>query len=91
MNSRLASQLHETLSEPSREPANENALRVTATTLSRARADEMTATTVVGTLGRDDAEMFRELVQEIADEYGLQAKVTFTIGSFSVRFERSDA
>jgi hypothetical protein len=53
----------------------------------------MTATTVVGVLGRDDLEAVRALVHDIADEYGLDATVTVKVGSFSVRFERfvSDA
>lgn len=91
MNSRLASQLQEILHEPRHELANEKPLHVTASTLSRARVEEMTATTVVGTLGPDDAERFRELVQEIAEQYRLQASVTLKAGSFSVRFERFNA
>jgi DNA-binding response OmpR family regulator len=73
------------------ELVNEKPLRVAASTLSRARVEEMTATTVVGTLGRDDEELFRELVEEMAEEYALHASITLNNGSFSVRFERSDA
>jgi hypothetical protein len=56
--------------------------------LSHAPAYEMTATTVVGALGRDDVEAFRALVRDIADEYGLDASVTVNVGPFSVRFRR---
>ena len=90
MNSRLAFQLHEILSEPRHELANEKPLRVAASMLSRAPVHQMTATTVVGALGEDDADAVCGLVQEIADEYELDAKITFHDGSFSVRFARGE-
>jgi hypothetical protein len=70
------------------ELAYESPLRVAASMLSRAASHEMKATTVVGVLGRDDVEAFRTLTDEVANEYGLAAKVTLKVGSFSVRFER---
>lgn len=92
MNSRLASQLDEILNQPDprTELVNEKPLWVAASMLSRAPVDQMTATTVVGTLGRDDADAFCGLVQEIADEYELDARITFNVGFFSVRFERGN-
>ncbi len=53
-----------------------------------ATANEMTATTVVGVLGRDDVEAFRSLVEDLSDEFGVQAKIKLQGGSFSVRFSR---
>ena len=90
VNSTLPSQLQEILEESRARPelVNEKPLRVAASTLSRAPLEQMTATTVVGVLARDDVEAFRDLVQEIANQYGLDAQVKVNVGSFSVRFER---
>jgi hypothetical protein len=90
MNSRLASQLQEILNEPQPHPEllSEKPLRVAASMLGRAPVHQMTATTVVGALGREDVDAFCGLVQEIAAEYELDATITFHVGSFSVRFER---
>jgi hypothetical protein len=52
----------------------------------------MSATTVVGVLGRDDENAFQALVSEISDELELDARVRLHGGSFSVRFTpRTDA
>jgi hypothetical protein len=51
----------------------------------------MTATTVVGAVGRDDLDAFRRRVNEIAGEYGLDAAIRVRVGSFSVRFSRPTA
>jgi hypothetical protein len=90
VNPSLARDLEGILKKPAAhvELASESLLRVAASMLSRAPTHEMTATTVVGVLGRDDVEAFRALVHDIADEYGLDATVTLKVGSFSVRFER---
>jgi hypothetical protein len=90
VNPSLARDLEGILIKPAAhvELPSESPLRVAASMLSRAPTHEMTATTVVGVLGRDDVEAFRALVHDIADEYGLDATVTLKVGSFSVRFER---
>ena len=90
MNPSLPRQLDHILNKPApdAELANEAPLVVAARTLSHAADYEMTATTVVGVLGRDDVDAFRSRVRMIADEYGLRATVTIKVGSFSVRFER---
>jgi hypothetical protein len=63
-------------------------LEVASRMLSSAAPHEMTATTVVGVLGRDDADAFQSLVADIGEEYGLDATVKIRAGSFSVRFSR---
>ncbi len=68
--------------------ASESPLRVAAATLSGAQLDQVTATTVVGVLGQDDASAFEELVAEIAEEFGLESRIGMRVGSFSVRFSR---
>ena len=89
LNPTLALQVTDILAEPARpDLASQGALVVAARMLSDASEDAMTATTVVGVLGRDDAEEFRSLVQDIAEEFGLDAAVTLKTGSFSVRFSR---
>jgi hypothetical protein len=90
VNPSLARDLEGILNKPAAHVgrASESPLRVAASMLSRARTHDMTATTVVGVLGRDDVEAFRALVHDIANEYGLAATVTVKVGSFSVRFER---
>src|SRR6266511_1299234 len=72
----------------SAELACAGALVVAARMLTGADEVAMTATTVVGVLGRDDIDEFRSLVQDIAKEFGLQAEVRLKTGSFSVRFSR---
>ena len=62
-----------------------------AATLSRASADEITAATVVGIIGADDLTSFERLVDEIADEFDLEASMEIAVGSFSVRFTRRAA
>jgi hypothetical protein len=63
-------------------------LEVASRMLSSAAPHEMTATTVVGVLGRDDADAFHSLVADISAEYGLKATVKLQQGSYSVRFSR---
>ena len=70
--------------------ASEGSLRVAAEMLSSARSDEVTATTVVGILGQDDAKAVEALVADIADEFGLETRVRMHVGSFSVRFFRQN-
>ncbi|HEX8968968.1 MAG TPA: hypothetical protein VF937_13870 [Chloroflexota bacterium] len=90
MNPSVARDIEGILNKPS--PRNEltcaSPVRVAASLLSRAPGREMTATTVVGVLDGEDVEAFRALVNDIADEYGLDATLTITPGSFSVRFQR---
>jgi hypothetical protein len=83
-------QLHGILapSQTRGELSGESPLCVAANMLSDAHVDEMSATTVVGVLGRDDENAFRALVTEIADELDLDARVRLHGGSFSVRFTR---
>jgi hypothetical protein len=69
--------------------ANEESLLVAAEMLSNARSEEITATTVLGTLGWDDANDVEALVADIAQEFGLETRVRMHVGSFSVRFSRA--
>jgi len=64
----------------------EGALRVGAGTLCRAAPGEITATTVVCDLQGADLDSLKSLVQEIADEYGLEASIQQQPGSYSVRY-----
>src|SRR5215216_1523249 len=89
LNPTLALQVTDILAGPARsEHARQGALVVAARMLCDASEYATTATTVVGVLGRDDAAEFRSLVQDIAEEFGLDASVTLKTGSFSVRFSR---
>jgi hypothetical protein len=90
LNPGLALQVRDILDpEPQRvEPACEGALVVAARTLSAAAEYAIAATTVVGVLGRDDVNEFRSLMQDIAQEFNLDAEVQLKMGSFSVRFSR---
>ncbi len=88
----LTRQLEEVVGTPqlghSTELASESPLRVAAATLSSAPLDQVTATTVVGVLGQDDAPAFEQLVADIAAEFGLDSQIRLHVGSFSVRFRR---
>jgi hypothetical protein len=65
----------------------EGVLRVGAGTLCRAAPGEITATTVVCDLQGAAVDTFEWLVQDIADEYGLDAGIQQQrTGSYSVRF-----
>jgi hypothetical protein len=66
----------------------EEALRVGAGTLCRAAPGEITATTVVCDLQGADLDAFESLVEEIGDEYGLEASIQQQVGSYSVRYTR---
>jgi hypothetical protein len=90
MNQLFAKQLQEALAEPARAGGlgSEAQLRVSARTLIRAAADEISATTAVGVLGSDDVDAFKALVADICDELGLDARVRIQGGTFSVRFTR---
>ena len=90
LNPFLARDLADILREPTPRDTlvNEGPLLVAAHMLSHAAEYEMTATTVVGVLGRDDAHALRSLIQDIADEFGLAATIKLKVGSFSVRFSR---
>src|SRR5438046_7740249 len=90
MNTLLAHQLGELLAEsaPARDVLYEDPLRVAASTLLRAAEDDVSATTVVGIVGADDLTAFEALVQRIADESGLDARIRLRRDAFSVRFSR---
>ena len=86
----LVQPLNEDLSEPESLPTLEceSQLRVAAAMLSHSRPGEITATTVVGVLGRNDLDAFNALVAEIGDELDLDTRVRVHVGSYSVRFSR---
>ena len=90
MKNLLAQQLDEVLGQANVRAglACAGPLRVGAATLSRAEADDVTATTVVSAIGLDDREALEALAAEIAAEYDLDADVSFGATSFSVRFSR---
>ena len=90
MNPALAHDIDEIFQQPDTRATlkAEGPLAVAASMLSAAAAYEMTATTVVGVLGRDDLDAFRSLVIDICDAYGLEATVKIHVGSYSVRFSR---
>jgi hypothetical protein len=66
----------------------ESQLRVAAVLLSRARPGAISATTVVGRLGRDDPAAFHIVAAGIGDELDLDTQTRIRGGSFSVRFSR---
>ena len=68
--------------------ASESSLRVAAALLANAAPHEMTATRVIGTLGRDDQAAFETLVAQIGEEYALESRFEFRGGSVCVRFWR---
>jgi hypothetical protein len=70
------------------EPASQTLLLVAARTLSDSPEWSMTAITGVGVIDEDDVDDLRRLVQDIAEELGLDASVRLKTGSFSVRFSR---
>ena len=92
MNPLLARQIDEVVGTraPDRERrlACETPLRVAAAMLSRAHSTDVTATSVVATLGPDDLDAVEDLVSDIAAEYGLDSRMRVNIGSVSVRFSR---
>jgi hypothetical protein len=90
MNSVLTDQLHDVLAEPGAPTglACESSLRVAASMLAHSPSYDMTATRVVGVLGRDDEDAFGALVLSTANEYGLYSYVELRGGSFAVRFTR---
>ena len=65
-------------------------LRIAAATLSDTPSGLITAITVVGLLGHDDAAAVETLVHEIAEEFGIQSHVGWHVGTFSVRFSCID-
>jgi hypothetical protein len=91
MNQMLASQIEEVVGKGQLGGCTglgcESALRVAAGTLSSATSDEITAATVVGIVGHDDASAIEALAAEIATEFGLECRVRMYVGSFSVRFQ----
>ena len=91
MNTMLVDQLREVMPHTRTRPglASESSLRVAAAMLANAAPHEMTATRVVGTLGRDDLDEFQALVGQISDEYDLESRFEVRGGSFSVRFWRA--
>jgi hypothetical protein len=93
VNRTLARERAQILGDPDApaELASAGHLLVAARMLHSAAEDEMTATTVVGVLGDDDIDAFRALVQEIAQDFDLEASVKLKPGSFSIRFSRAHA
>jgi hypothetical protein len=88
MNKLLNQQLDELLTNSavtSTDLECESALRVGAATLCRA-PNEITATTVVCNVADADFVIFDSLVQDITDEYGLEAIIKWQPGGYSVRF-----
>jgi hypothetical protein len=92
MNQLLARQLAETVE--SHGSGNciglgcEAQLRIAAATVGDASPGLITATTVVGVLGQDDAVAVQALVSEIAHQFRLKTEFRVRLGSFSVRFSR---
>jgi hypothetical protein len=89
MNNLLKEQLDEVLSKSASGATLEceRALRIGAETLCRARAGEVTATTVVCNIVDDEIEAVESLLADIADEFGLEACLRRQqAGSYSVRF-----
>ncbi len=93
MNHTLTWQLREITSNPAPHSrlACESSLWIAAATLSHAAPNEITSTTVVGVLGRDDPAAFQQLVADVAEGHALVARTTLNVGSFSVRFSRRAA
>ena len=93
MNQTFARELHDVpgtrTSNVCRGLGCEPQLRVAAATLSCSSPDQITATTVIGILGQDDEPDVDALVADIADEFGLEARIRVHVGSFSVRFSRA--
>jgi hypothetical protein len=92
MNPALLREIESIFQEAPPAPARlkaERQLAVAAGMLSTAAPREMTATTVVGVLGRDDVDAFRSLVADLSAEYGLEATVKLHQGTYSVRFSRA--
>jgi hypothetical protein len=91
MNPLLARELHDVLDEASGtvELRSERSLRLAATTIANARPHEISATRVVGVLGRDDLSLFEAMVARLGEEFELDATLRIYGGSFSVRFCRS--
>jgi hypothetical protein len=89
MNKLLNQQLDELLTDScvtSTDLECENALRVGAATLCGAAAGGITATTVVCNLADAAFDTFESLVQDIADDYGLEASMKWQAGAYAVRF-----
>ena len=64
-------------------------LRTAAATVSDASPSVITAATVVGIFGQDDAAAIETLIADIADEFQIVTELRLHLGSFSVRFSRS--
>jgi hypothetical protein len=89
MNKLLHQQLDELLTNSpaiSSDLECESALRVGAATLCHAAPNQITATTVVCNLKDADFGRFESLVQDVADDYGLEASIQWHAGAYSVRF-----
>jgi hypothetical protein len=89
MNNLLQEQLDEVLNKSARCATldSERALRVAAETLCRARAGEITATTVVCNIADHEIDTVESLIADIADEYRLEASIRRQQpGWYSVRF-----
>lgn len=90
VNPTVAMQVADILARPTpAELACQGALVVAARMLIDTSEYAMTATTVVGLLGNTDAEDFESLVQDIAQEFGVDASVTLKKGSFCVLCTRT--
>ena len=67
---------------------SENALGVGAATLCNGTGAEISATTVICEVPADEIDLFTSLTRRVAREYGLQARIRQSGGSYSVRFTR---
>ena len=90
MNPSLERELDQILSQiaDSAPLASEGSIRVAANMLSSAASCEVQATTVVGTLGRDDPAAVRTVAEDVAQALGLDVAVTIKVSSFCIKFSR---
>lgn len=91
MNPSLERELHQILSETvDADPlVCEGSIRVAASMLRAAAPCEVHATTVVGTLGRDDPAAVRAVAKDVAQALGLDVAVTIKVSSFCIKFSRT--
>ena len=68
----------------------ERAVRTAAATLRAGSRGDISAVSVVLALGLDDLDGLRELVSQVADEFGLLASLRPLVGACAVRFSRRE-
>jgi hypothetical protein len=66
----------------------ERSVRAAAAALANSTTSMITTTTLVGVLGPDDQPAFRALIDDLVDEYGLNASIELEPGWYAVRFSR---